>query len=59
MFQLIQALEGCEVTVDAELLMKICIKTSLQVMKFKMNRDIAKTLKFVKNHPNYPEFMFG
>lgn len=49
-----QSLEGSEVIADAEFLVKVCIKSALQVMKFKMNKEIAKTLKFVKNNPSYP-----
>jgi hypothetical protein len=49
----------CEIMkAEADALVKICVRMSLQVMKFKMNRSIANTLKWTKNHSKYPEFFF-
>lgn len=57
-FQSLQVLEEGDICpamkAEADALMKICVRLSLQVMKFKMNRQLAKGLKFVRSHPKYP-----
>jgi hypothetical protein len=43
---------------DAELLETLCVKTSIQVMKFSMNKERVKSFKWVKTNPYYPEMEF-